>query len=109
MTGAVESFLLAEAATQLGIGSLLLGAEGVRKSAVGGSIQRRTQEREAKKAEKKQLESQRAQAMIRQQEKAREGMTQKTPVTKNPFAGGRKDMRSQFTIGGGGGNSGANY
>ena len=35
-------------------------------------------------------------------------MTQKTPVTKNPFAGGRKDMRSQFTIGGGG-DSGANY
>lgn len=88
--------------------STALSAEGMRKSAVSGNIQRKTQEREAEKAEKKQLEAQRAQAMIRQQEKAREGMTQKTPVTKNPFAGGRKDMRSQFTIGGGG-DSGVSY
>tara|TARA_R100001082_G_C4289922_1_gene127730 strand:- start:353 stop:649 length:297 start_codon:yes stop_codon:yes gene_type:complete len=85
-----------------------LSAEGVRKSGKAGSIQRATQEREARKAEKAQKKQQTQQLMIRQQEKKREGMTQKTPVTNNPFAAGRKDMRSQFTIGGGG-DSGANY
>ena len=105
MTG-VETAVLANYLMGAGIATSL---EGIRKTSVAGKIQGRRQEEAAEKAEKKQLESQRAQAMIRQQEKAREGMTQKTPVTKNPFAGGRKDMRSQFTIGGGGGNSGANY
>jgi hypothetical protein len=88
--------------------STALSAEGMRKSAVSGRIQRETQEREAKKAEKRAKDQEAKNLMIRQEEKKRGTMTQKTPVTKNPFAGGRKDMRSQFTIGGGG-NSGANY
>mgnify|MGYP003125989786 CR=1 FL=1 len=83
--------------------------EGTRKSHVAGRIQRDTQEREAEKAEKRAKEQEAKNLMIRQQEAKRRTMTQKTPVTKNPFASKRKSMRSQFTIGGGGGESGANY
>ena len=89
--------------------TIALMAEGLRKTTVAGRIQRETQEREAKKAEKRVKDQEAKNLMIRQEEKKREGMTQQTPVTKNPFAGGRKNMRSQFTIGGGGGESGANY
>jgi len=84
-------------------------AESARKQHVAARIGREQQERQAKKAEKQAKDQEAKNLMIRQQEKKRQGMTQKTPVTKNPFAGGRKDMRSQFTIGGGGSESGANY
>ena len=107
MTGAVEAFLAAEAATKLGIGSLLLGGEGVRKSAVSGKIQRETQEREVKKADKKSKDQEAKNLMIRQQEAKRKEMAQTT----SPFAKAeapRKNMRSQFTIGGGG-ESGVSY
>jgi|TARA_R100000084_G_scaffold850_1_gene556 hypothetical protein len=83
-------------------------AEAARKTSKSESMQRNFQEREARKAEKKQERELRAQAMIRQEEKKRQGMIQQTPVTKNPFASKRKDIRSQFTIGGGG-DSGVNY
>jgi len=107
MTGAVEAFLAAEAATKLGIGSLLLGGEGVRKSAVSGKIQRETQEREALKAEKRSKEQEAKNLMIRQQEAKRKEMAQTT----SPFAKAdapRRGIRQQFTIGGGG-DSGVSY
>jgi len=87
---------------------MAIQAEGIRKQHVAGRIGREQQEDAAQKAEERSKAQEARNLMIRQQEKKREGMTQKKPVTKNPFAGGRKDMRSQFTIGGGG-DSGANY
>ena len=97
MTGALEAFLAAEAATKLGIGSLLLGGEGLRKSSKAGSIQRETQEREAKKAEKKSRDLEAKNLMIRQQEAKRKKMAQTT----SPFATKNKPTvgsREYFTI-----------
>ena len=105
MTG-IETAVLANYLMGAGVAASL---EGIRKTSVAGKIQRRSQEKAAKKAEERSKQQEAKQLMIRQQEKKRGTMTQKTPVTKNPFAGGREDMRSQFTIGGGGGESGANY
>ena len=81
--------------------------EGLRKSTVSGKIQRETTEREALKADKKSKDQEAKNLMIRQQEAKRKEMAQTT----SPFAKAdapRKNMRSQFTIGGGG-DSGANY
>tara|TARA_Y100001938_G_scaffold145209_1_gene221399 strand:- start:5048 stop:5341 length:294 start_codon:yes stop_codon:yes gene_type:complete len=87
---------------------MAMQAEGMRKQHVAGRIQRETQEEAARKAEERSKAQEARNLMIRQQEAKRKENVQTTPVTKNPFAGGRKDMRSQFTIGGGG-ESGANY
>ena len=87
--------------------STALSAEGMRKSHVSGRIQRETQEREALKAEKRAKDQEAKNLMIRQQEAKRKEMAQTT----SPFAKAdapRKNMRSQFTIGGGG-ESGVSY
>tara|TARA_Y100000033_G_scaffold41094_1_gene41413 strand:- start:426 stop:743 length:318 start_codon:yes stop_codon:yes gene_type:complete len=94
MAPPILTWIAANQALLTGVGALA-GLEGVRKSSVAGSIQRRTQEREAKKAEKRQQQELRTQSMIRQEEKKRQGMTQKSSLA-NPLTI-RKSIKEQFT------------
>lgn len=106
MTG-VETAVLANWLMGAGVAASL---EGTRKSHVGGRIAREQQERQAEKAEKRSKDQEAKNLMIRQQESMRAKRTQQEAVTKSPFAGKKKGtMRSQFTVGGGGSGSGANY
>lgn len=90
--------------------TIALMAEGLRKSHVGGKIARKTQEREVEKAEKRSKDQEAKNIMIRQAEAQRASKTQQEAVTKSPFANKKKGtMRQQFTIGGGGSDSGTNY
>ena len=90
--------------------SASLAAEGLRKSHVAGGIAERKQDKATKKAEKAAKDQEAKNLMIRQQEAQRAKKTQQEAVTKSPFAGKKKgSMRQQFTVGGGGSDSGTNY
>lgn len=85
-------------------------AESIRKGHVAGKIAEKRQDAATEKAEKK-AKDQEAKSLAMRNAAAMKGrQTQKTSVTKSPFAGKKKgSMRSQFTVGGGGSGSGANY
>tara|TARA_R110002012_G_scaffold4651_4_gene21334 strand:+ start:2531 stop:2818 length:288 start_codon:yes stop_codon:yes gene_type:complete len=87
-----------------------IAAESARKGHVSGNIMRDEQEAAAEKAEKRSKDQEAKNLMIRQQEAMRSKRTQQEAVTKSPFANKKKGtMRQQFTIGGGGSESGTNY
>lgn len=86
------------------------GAEATRKGHVQQGITERRQDEATERAEKKAKDQEARNLMIRQQEAKKGKLVQQEAVTKSPFANKKKgSMRSQFTVGGGGSGSGANY
>lgn len=107
MAAAAMSALLANLGTAAMVG---LSAEGLRKGHVGAGIADRKQAAATKKAEDTASAQEAKNTMMRQEASKKAKMTQKEAVTKSPFAGKKKgNLRSQFTVGGGGSDSGVNY
>ena len=89
--------------------AVALSAESARKGHVQQGINERKQDVETKKAEDKAKSQEAKNAAMRAAEAAK-AKSQQEAVTKSPFANKKKgSMRSQFTVGGGGSDSGANY
>lgn len=101
---------MADPLTWAAIISATAGAESVRKGHVAGKIAEKRQDAATEKAEKKAKDQEAKNLAMRNAAAMKGRQTQKTSVTKSPFANKKKGtMRQQFTIGGGGSDSGTNY
>jgi len=90
--------------------AVALSAESGRKTYVGGKIAEKVQKKEVEKAEAKAKAQEAKNTMVSQEAAKKAKLTQKEAVTKSPFANKKKgNLRSQFTVGGGGSDSGVNY